>query len=181
MTFYMIFPAHLLNWPKFENLWWRFRCPPTWRPAVTTPSLSRCLDGVWRVRIQHWSPNIIFSVHWWFPCWSVRDLHPGQVIVGNSSNECHKWAVIFRVKTYLRSTTGDARLNHLMMLRPRPQAQDTINQATAANQFVGKQENRKQLCGTFTSTDLPRKLCLVSHATRSEWNEVVRGVYVIGE
>ena len=43
----------------------------------------------------------------------------------------------------------------------RPQAQETIDQVAAANQFVGKQENRKQLLGTLTSNDLPRKLCKI--------------------
>lgn len=41
------------------SLWGRFRCLPTWRAAVTPPT-SRCLNGVWHVKIQQWWPNIIF-------------------------------------------------------------------------------------------------------------------------
>lgn len=56
---------------------------------------------------------------------------------------------------------------------------DTINLVAAAHQFVDKQENRKQLFGTFTSNDLPRELSLVSRATQtSQWNEIVGGVSV---
>ena len=64
------------------------------------------------------------------------------------------------VKTYLRSTTGDARLNHLMKFHVHRDRSDAIDLVAEANQFVGKQENRKQLLGTFTPNDLPRKLLL---------------------
>lgn len=64
------------------------------------------------------------------------------------------------VKTYLRSTTGDARRNHLMKFHVHRDRSDTIDLVAEANQFVGKQENRKQFFGTFTPNDLPRKLLL---------------------
>ena len=72
-----------------------------------------------------------------------------------------------RVNTYLRSTTGEARLNHPMMLHVHRDRIDTIDLVAAANKFAGKQDNRKQLFGTFTANDLPRKLSLVSHGTRT--------------
>ena len=97
-------------------------------------------------------------------------MHTGQVIVGNAAMNAaseRSFYALKRVKTYLRSTTGDARLNHLMMLHVHRDRTDTTDLVAAANQLVGKQENRKQLFGTFTPNDLPRKLSLVSHVTQA--------------
>ena len=53
---------------------------------------------------------------------------------------------------------------------------------SAANQFVGKHNNRKQLSRTLTANDLPQKLSLVLHATQtSEQIKMVCGVHVIGK
>ena len=71
----------------------------------------------------------------------------------NSASE-RSFSALKPVKIYLRSTTGDVRLNHLMMLHIHRERSDTIDLVAAANQFVGKQENRKQLFGTFTPNDL---------------------------
>ena len=84
----------------------------------------------------------------------------------NTASE-RSFSALKRVKTYLRSTTGDVRLNHLMMLHIHRDRSDAIDLVAAANQLVGKQENRKQLFGTFTPNDLLRKLSLVSHATQT--------------
>ena len=54
-----------------------------------------------------------------------------------------------RVKTYLCSTTGDSRLNHLMMLHVHKDRTDALTLVDVANDFVGKKENRKQLLGKF--------------------------------
>ena len=50
-----------------------------------------------------------------------------------------------RVKTYLRSTTGDSRLNHLMMLHVHKDRTDALTLVDVANDLVGEKENRKQL------------------------------------
>ena len=52
-----------------------------------------------------------------------------------------------RVKTYLRSTTGDSRLNHLIMrmLHVYKDSTDVLTLVDAAYDFVGEKENR----GTF--------------------------------
>ena len=46
-----------------------------------------------------------------------------------------------RVKTYLRSTTGDSRLNHLMMLHVHKDRTDALTLVDLANDFVGEKEN----------------------------------------
>ena len=84
----------------------------------------------------------------------------------NAASE-RSFTALRRVKTYLRATTGDERLNYLMTLHVHRDRTDTIDLVAAANQFVGKQENRRQLFGTFTSNDLPRKLSLVSRSTQT--------------
>ena len=84
----------------------------------------------------------------------------------NSASE-RSFSALKPVKIYLRSTTGDVRLNNLMMLHIHRDRSDMIDLVAAANQFVGKQENRKQLFGTFTPNDLLRKLSLVSHVTQA--------------
>lgn len=62
---------------------------------------------------------------------------------------------------------GDARLNHLMTLHVHRDRTDSIDLVAAANQFVGEQENRKQLFGSFTTNDLSRKVSLVSRSTQT--------------
>ena len=42
------------------------------------------------------------------------------------------------------ATTGDARLNHLMILYVHRDGTDTIDLTAVANQFVEKQENRTE-------------------------------------
>ena len=72
------------------------------------------------------------------------------------------FSALKRVKTYLRATTGDARLNHLMTLHVHRDRTDSIDL-----QLVGEQENRKQLFGSFTTNDLSRKVSLVSRSTQT--------------
>ena len=42
-----------------------------------------------------------------------------------------------RIKTYLRSTTGEGRLNHLMLLHVHKELADGIDMVEVANLFVG--------------------------------------------
>ena len=46
-----------------------------------------------------------------------------------------------RVKTYLRSTTGDSRLKHLMMLHVHKDRTDALTILGVVNDFVGEKEN----------------------------------------
>ena len=56
------------------------------------------------------------------------------------------------MKTYLRSTTGDSRLNHLTMLNVHKDRRDALTSADVANDFVGAKESREQLFGKFSRT-----------------------------
>ena len=68
------------------------------------------------------------------------------------------FSTLKRVKTYLRSTTGDSRLNHLMMLHVHKDRTDAITLVDVANDFVGKKENRKQLFGKFLRERHPKQV-----------------------
>ena len=50
---------------------------------------------------------------------------------------------------HLRSTTGDSRLNHLMMLYVHKDRTDALTLVDVANDFVGEKENQKQLFAKF--------------------------------
>ena len=73
-----------------------------------------------------------------------------------------------RVKTYLRSTTGDSRLNHLMMLHVHKDRTDALTLVDVANDFVGEKENRKQMFGKFSANDIPNKFSMSSKSTQTE-------------
>ena len=70
------------------------------------------------------------------------------------------FSALKRVKTYLRSTTGDSRLNHLMMLHFHKDRTDAITLVDVANDFVGEKESRKQLFGKFSVNDIPNKFSI---------------------
>ena len=58
------------------------------------------------------------------------------------------------LKTYLTVTTGQAILNHLMVLRAYKDRTDSLNLIDIANDFVSKSERRLTIFGKFTSADL---------------------------
>ena len=72
------------------------------------------------------------------------------------------------VKTHFHSTTGDSRLNHLMMLHVHKDRKDALTLLDVANDFVGKKENRKQLFGKFSANDIPNKFSISSKSTQTE-------------
>ena len=61
---------------------------------------------------------------------------PTTNAVSERSFSALKW-----VKTYLRSTTGDPRLNHLMMLHVHKDRTDALTLVDIANDFVGEKES----------------------------------------
>ena len=73
-----------------------------------------------------------------------------------------------RVKTYLHSTTGDSRLNHLIMLHGHKDRTDALALVDVANDSVGEKENRKQLFGKFCANDIPNKFSISSKSTQME-------------
>ena len=78
------------------------------------------------------------------------------------------FSTLKRVKTYLRSTTGDSRLNHLMMLHVHKDRTDALTLVDVANDFVGEKENRKQMIGKFSANDIPNKFSISSKSTQTE-------------
>ena len=69
------------------------------------------------------------------------------------------FSALKRVKMYLRSNTGDSRLNHLMMLHVHKDRADALTLVDVANDFVGEIENQtnpKQVlyCKVHNCSDL---------------------------
>ncbi len=57
------------------------------------------------------------------------------------------FSALKRVETYLRSITGEGRLNHLMLLHVHKKLADAIDMVEDANLFVGHNQRRKHLFG----------------------------------
>ena len=66
----------------------------------------------------------------------------------NASSE-HSFSALRRVKTYLRSTMSQKRLNHLMVLQIHQEAADELDLKAIGNEFVGDLELRKRMLGHF--------------------------------
>ena len=93
---------------------------------------------------------------------------PGNVMLATNAVSERSFSPLKLVKTYLRSTTGDSRLNHLMMLHVHKDRTDALTLVDVANDFVGEKENRKQLFGKFSSNDIPNKFSISSKSTQTE-------------
>jgi hypothetical protein len=83
------------------------------------------------------------------------------------------FSALKRVKTYLRSTTGPARLNHLMLVHVHKEKTDSLNLLNIANAFVSAKQNRKQLFGNFSEKDAPRQLIVASKSTQTSENVTI--------
>ncbi len=59
----------------------------------------------------------------------------------NASSEC-SFSALRRVKTYLRSTMRQERLNHLMILHVHRDITDNLDMISVANEFVSDSEHR---------------------------------------
>ena len=64
------------------------------------------------------------------------------------------FSTLRRIKTYLRSTMSQSKLNHLMILNIHQELTDGLNLIEVANDFVFEHEHRKQIFGTFKESDL---------------------------
>ena len=60
------------------------------------------------------------------------------------------FSVMRRVKSYLRSTMWQERLNHVMVLNIYKEQLDKLDLVAIANEFVGESEYHKRFFGTFT-------------------------------
>ena len=57
------------------------------------------------------------------------------------------------VKTYLRSTTADFRINHLMILHVHKDRRDSLNMAEVTNAFVERNDSRHPIFDVFGEKD----------------------------
>ena len=74
------------------------------------------------------------------------------------------FSALKRVKSYLRSTMTNKRLNHIMTLHVHQTMTDNLSLIDCANEFVQRTDQRRlPIFGTFRQNDLPVK-SLCSHA-----------------
>ena len=72
-----------------------------------------------------------------------------------------------RVKTYLRSTTTDNRMNHLMLLHVQKERVDNTSLIDVAHEFVERVDSRKQVFGQFSNRDLCIKIDVAHKSTQT--------------
>ena len=68
----------------------------------------------------------------------------------NTTSE-RSFSAMRRVKSYLRTTMSQERLNHLMILHVHKTDTDSLDLIQIANSFVSRNEHREQVFGTFSS------------------------------
>ena len=73
------------------------------------------------------------------------------ILVMPATNACSErsFSAMRRLKTYLRSTMGQSRLNHLMILHVHKDLTDGLNLIDVANEFVSSNESRLHVFGKF--------------------------------
>ena len=71
-----------------------------------------------------------------------------------------------RVKTYLRSTTTDNRMNHLMLLHVQKERVDNTSLIDVAREFVERVDSRKQIFGQFSNRDFCTKVTVAQKSTQ---------------
>ena len=67
----------------------------------------------------------------------------------NSTSE-RSFSAMRRLKTYLRSTMTQERLNQLMILHIHKELTDTLTMKEIANEFISKNERHVHILGNFT-------------------------------
>ena len=77
------------------------------------------------------------------------------MLVMPATNAVRKRSFSALKRVNLRSTTGEGRLDHLMLLHVHKELADGIDMVEVANLFVGDNQRRKQLFGKFSRNDLP--------------------------
>ena len=79
-------------------------------------------------------------------CWVAR-----LILVLPSTNAASErvFSTMKRVKTYLRSTMGQSRLNHLMIIYMYTDELDKMDLTAAAKEFIGGSEHRLRVFGNF--------------------------------
>ena len=70
----------------------------------------------------------------------------------NTSSE-RSFSALRRVKTYLRSTMSQDRLNHIILLHCHKDLTDSLDLVSVANQFIDLSSHRLGIFGRFTNED----------------------------
>ena len=77
-------------------------------------------------------------------CWLVSLI---AVMPATNSSSERSFSTMKRVKTYLRSTMGQSRLNHLMILNTYKELLDNMDLVSVANEFAQANDRRVHLFG----------------------------------
>ena len=79
------------------------------------------------------------------------------------------FSAMTRVKTYLRSTISDCRLNDLMVLHVHKDRTDSLNMVEVANTFVERNDSRHPIFGFFGEKDGVPKQCTKRATTQTHF------------
>ena len=74
------------------------------------------------------------------------------------------------VKNMHALNMGDNRLQNLMVLHIHRDLTDKLNLVEIANEFVGKNERRGRIFGTFTANDIPQKKTYISMGSQASFD-----------
>ena len=76
-------------------------------------------------------------------------MHLIVVMLATNASSERSFSTMKRLKTYLRSTMGQTRLNHLMILNIYKEILDCMDLTAVANEFVQGSEHRLHIFGKF--------------------------------
>ena len=88
-----------------------------------------------------------------------------MILATNAVSE-RSFSALKGVKTYLRVTTPDSRLNNLMVLHVHKKETDNIDMVYVANRFVTDNDSRHRIFDRFTLADITPKASLNRQALR---------------
>ena len=77
------------------------------------------------------------------------------------------FSALKRIKTYLRATSTDKRMNHLMLLHIHKDRLDSLVMVAVANEFVARFDSRRQIFRTVSKADTPKKVEMQHKATQT--------------
>ena len=79
----------------------------------------------------------------------VRFVKLCVVLPATSASAERSFSSLRRLKTYIRSTVGQPRLNHLLLLHCHQERLDTLELRTVAQLFISANEKRSKYFGNF--------------------------------
>ena len=77
------------------------------------------------------------------------------------------FSALKRIKTYMRSTTSDDRLNHIMAMHVHKERLDNVDLIKIANQFAHGNSDRERIFGRFIDNDIAKKKKFTTQATQT--------------